>query len=85
MSPEERGYVPKVSFEVTKEALERFDNVIPWGMKSKIMALLLDDLLDLIEKEGDIVLTALVKRVINVQHVMRGLQGLEGGEKSGTS
>lgn len=66
-------YYPRLSYEISEESYNRFINLIPWGLRTKIIALLLDDLLDLIEENGEIVLAAILNRTINASHVMKGL------------
>ena len=73
---------PRISADVTDEIAFRFANAIPWGLRGKIMGLIVTDLLELVDAEGDIVITALVNRVIRGEHIVKGLP--KGGAKSGT-
>uniref|UniRef100_A0A6M3JD02 Uncharacterized protein n=1 Tax=viral metagenome TaxID=1070528 RepID=A0A6M3JD02_9ZZZZ len=66
-------YTPRLSVEISEETYLRMQNRIPWGLKSKIMVILLEDLLDLIEKHGNIVLAAIIDRTISSQQVIKGL------------
>jgi len=66
-------YTPRLSVEISEETHIRMQNRIPWGLKSKVMVILLEDLLDLIEKHGDIVLAAIINRTISSQQVITGL------------
>lgn len=70
MSVDYQG-LPRLSVEITPEQARRLDDNIPWGLRGKIIRLILDDLLDLVEQEGSIVLTALVKRVITLEHILK--------------
>ncbi len=78
-------YVPRLSVEISSETFLRMQNRIPWGLRSKVMAILLEDLLDLIEKHGDIVLAAIINRTITSQHIIAGLNKTiqKEGEKDG--
>jgi len=66
-------YTPRLSVEISEETYLRMQNRIPWGLKSKVMVILLEDLLDLVEKHGDIVLAAIINRTISAQQVVKGL------------
>jgi hypothetical protein len=65
--------VPRLSVEVSDETAIRFANAVPWGLRSKVLAIMVDDLLELIESEGEIVITALVNRVIRAEHIIKGI------------
>jgi len=69
-------YAPRLSVEVSAETYQRLTNRIPWGLKGKIMVILLEDLLDLVEKHGDIVLAALINRSLSARQVVKGLDKL---------
>lgn len=78
-------YTPRLSVEISEETYIRMQNRIPWGLKSKVMAILLEDLLDLIEKHGDIVLAAVISRTISAQQIITGLdRTIKKEEQSGT-
>jgi hypothetical protein len=66
-------YVPRLSIEITEEAFQRMTNRIPWGLRSKVMAMLLDDLLDLVEEHGEIVIAAILERSIATRNILKGL------------
>jgi len=84
MSDKEYVKVPRVSIEVTEELARRFEDAIPWGVRSKVMSIVIEDLLDLIDREGNIVTAALLNRVIKVDHVIKYVTKKE-GDNSGTS
>jgi hypothetical protein len=64
-------YVPRISVEVSEEQQIRFANAIPWGLRSRVLAILVEDLLSLVEKEGNIVIAALVERAIGIEEVVK--------------
>lgn len=71
MSMDEYVKIPRLTIEVTEETATRFANAIPWGLRSKVMSLVIEDLLELIEREGDIVTTALLNRAIKAEHIIK--------------
>lgn len=64
---------PRLSVELNQDTYDRYVALLPWGLRGKIVTLLLEDLLSLIEENGDIVLSAIVNRVIRVNHIWTGL------------
>jgi hypothetical protein len=52
-------------------------NLIPWGLKTKVMVMLLEDLLDLVEAHGNIVLAAILDRRMGSREVIKELRGKE--------
>jgi hypothetical protein len=50
-------------------------NKVPWGLKTKIMVALLEDLLDLIDSHGNIVLAAILDRKLGAADVLKELRG----------
>jgi hypothetical protein len=49
-----------LSIQITAEEQTRMRNLIPWGIISKVIRVLLLQTLDLVEQHGDIVLGALI-------------------------
>jgi hypothetical protein len=66
-------YSPRLSVDLPEDLYFRFINAIPWGLRSKIMIVLLEDLLNLIDEHGSIVIPAVLERAIKVQQVVKGL------------
>ena len=55
----------RLSVEITEQEQIRMRNLIPWGLVSRIMRILLIQTLDLIEQHGDVVLGALISGRLN--------------------
>lgn len=70
-------YIPRLSVEISEETSHRMQNLIPWGLRSKAMTILLEDLLDLIETHGNIVLATILNRQLGVKDVVKELRGKE--------
>lgn len=66
-------YRPRLSVELTEAQMKRAQRLIPWGLKSQVISMLLDDLMDMIETKGDIVLAVILKRRMSVRDVVPGL------------
>ena len=70
-----RTYTPRLSIELSEETFFRMQNKVPWGLKTKIMVALLEDLLDLIDSHGNIVLAAILDRKLGSADVLKELRG----------
>ena len=68
-------YVPRLTVEISADLHKRMTNNIPWGLKSKVMAMILEDLMDLVEEHGQIVLAAILTREIGAKQVLKELRG----------
>lgn len=76
-------YTPRLSIEIDEETYWRMKNLIPWGLTSKVMNILLSDLLDLVESHGNIVIAAIINRSLSAQNVVKDFRGKE-MNKNGT-
>ena len=70
-------YTPRLSIEISQKTFFRMQNLIPWGLKTKVMVMLLEDLLDLVEAHGNIVLAAILDRRMGSREVIKELRGKE--------
>jgi hypothetical protein len=75
-------YVPRMTVEISEELQRRMTNSIPWGMRSKIMAILLEDTLDLMDAHGGIILAAIINRGLGAKDIIKELR--EAGGRDGT-
>lgn len=54
--PDPSDYKPRFSFEITEDQKARADNLISvYGIRKSLFSIILDDILDLIETRGNIV------------------------------
>ena len=75
-------YIPRLSVELTEETYWRMKEKIPWGLTSKVMVVLLEGTLDLIDEHGNIVLAAILNQAIGAKEVVKELREVG---KNGTS
>ena len=66
---------PRITVIVSEELNRRITKNIPWGIKSRLIATMLEDLMDLIDQEGEIVLAAILSRQLGVRFIMKELKG----------
>jgi hypothetical protein len=67
----------RLSIEITDEDQTRLRQLIPWGLMSRIMRILMLQTLDLVEVHGDIVLGALLSgKLTALDLIKKGDEGL---------
>jgi hypothetical protein len=75
-------HTPRMTVEITEDLQRRMVNTIPWGMRSKVMAILLEDVLDMVDLHGGIVLAAVINRGLGARDVVKEFRDI--GGQSGT-
>jgi hypothetical protein len=65
-------YRPRLSIEIGEDLQKRLQDLVPWGLRSQLMTVLLEDVLDMIEKEGDIVTALIIKRKLHAKDITKG-------------
>lgn len=74
-------YRPRFSFEISEEQKERADRLLDtYGLRKTVFSIILDDLLDLIESGGPIVIGAILAHAAKPQDVLPSMR--YGKEKS---
>jgi hypothetical protein len=72
---------PRLSIEISAELFKRLQDQIPWGIRSQLVTVLVEEALDLIEKEGEVVTALILKRKLHARDIL-GIQN-GGGNKDG--
>ena len=74
-------YKPRFSFEITEEQKKRADTLLStYGLRKNIFGIILDDLLDMIESSGMIVVGVILSRAAKPREVIPAL--VEAKERS---
>lgn len=68
--------MPRLSVIISEEEQARIHRLIPWGIQSSIIRLLLTRSLDLVEKHGDVVFGALLAGKLSILDLLKA-----GGEE----
>jgi len=63
---------PRLSLEIDQEQYQKLQSLIPWGVKNQIFRVIISDLIEVIEKEGPLVIAALLSRKIKLSDIVRG-------------
>ena len=61
----------RLSIKISEAEQIRMRNLIPWGMISHILRILLMQVLDLVEQHGDVVLGALISGKLTVLDLLK--------------
>lgn len=79
------NYTPRFSFEITEEQKARADNLIStYGLRKALFRVILDDLLDMIEKHGQFVVGAILEKQVKSNEVIPILKEVEEKFKNGS-
>lgn len=72
------SYTPRFSFEITVEQQKRADKLLSvYGMRKNIFSPILDDLLDLIEVNGNIIIGVLLDERVKPRDIIPVLKKAE--------
>lgn len=63
---------PRLSLEIDQEQYQKLQSLIPWGVKNQIFRVIISDLIEVIEKEGPLVIAALLSRKVKLSDIVRG-------------
>ncbi len=84
--PKDDLYIPRFTFEISEELKRRTDKLLSThGVRKAIMTPILEDLLDLIEEHGQIVIGALLDEAARPREAIRSLARAERRVKDGNS
>ena len=61
---------PRLSVEITPETHKRVQNLIPWGLQGPVMRVIIEDLLDLVEREGTVALALLIQGKVKGRQIL---------------
>lgn len=65
-------YIPhKLNVEITDEQWEALNRLLPYGVKKPIFGIIVDDLIEVIDKHGPIILGALLSRSLKLGDFMK--------------
>ena len=62
---------PRLSIEIDEKQYQKLQDLIPWGVKNQIFKLIIDDLIDALEKNGQHVIGALLSRKLNLRDISK--------------
>lgn len=72
------GYIPRFSFEITEELKERANKLLTThGLRKALMTPILEDLLDLIEEHGNIVVGIILDGSCKPKEIIKSMAQAE--------
>ena len=60
-------YRPRLSVEITEEQHKQLQRLIPWGVEKQLFSVIIDDVIRLIEKHGQIFIAAALEKAIKLE------------------
>lgn len=79
-------YRPRIPVEVSQSELERWRDLVPHGLRTQLLQVVISDVLDLIEKRGNIVIAMVITRKLSLTDVSPTLREVvrNGDDKEST-
>lgn len=64
-------YRPRITLDIPEEKLNELRNLIPWGIRSQIFEVIIDDFIAILKKHGSgVVIGALLQRDIDLKQIL---------------
>lgn len=63
-------YIPRLTVNLTPDEKKRLDKCVPWGYTRRLFSVLIDSVCTAVEKQGPIVLAAIVSKRIDVLDIL---------------
>jgi len=60
------GEPPRLTVQLTMKQHRELNRLVPWGVKSQLFRVIIEDLLDMLRKDSDAVLGALLTRSLKL-------------------
>jgi len=64
-------YRPRLSIEISDEQFSKLSELIPWGLKNYLFRVIIDDLINVLEKHGSNALAAIIDHKVKLEHYTR--------------
>lgn len=71
MNVETASYVPRLTITLRQDQLDDLQNLVEWGLRSKIFEPIIDDLIALLKKDRASVVSLLLTRNIHLQDFLK--------------
>jgi len=62
-------YRPRLSIEITEEQRLKLNKLIPWGVGRELFSAIIEDLIEVLEEHGEIIIAAMLSRKLKVQNL----------------
>ena len=71
-------YRPRLSIEITEEQSAQLYRLVPWGVKKELFNIIVEDVIEILEKHGEVALAAILTRKLRVQDLPTMKEILDG-------
>lgn len=58
---------PRLSIEITEDQSQKLWKLIPWGLKNQIFCVIVDDVIEMLEKHGEKFLAAVLSKKLSLK------------------
>jgi len=76
MSKDDR-WRPRLNLDITEEQYYKLQKIFPWGVKQEFFRLVIDDIIDLIERKGERAIAAVLTKSLQFKEMSKTLKELE--------
>jgi len=73
-------YRPRLSIEITEEQAAKLYRLVPWGVKRELFNVIIEDVIEILETHGEIVIAAILARKLRVQNLPHVKEAINGND-----
>ena len=74
-------YRPRLSIEITEEQATKLYRLVPWGVKRELFSAIIEDVIEVLETHGEIVIAAILARKLRVQDLPSMKEAFNGNDQ----
>lgn len=67
----------RIYFDLNEEQGRRLRDLVPWGLRSQLISIIIEDLLSLIEKHGAAVIALVIEKKVKPREIFANLKELK--------
>lgn len=73
---------PRLHIDLTPEQFQRLQKSFPWGVQQAFWREIVDDVIDLLERKGEMAIAVILNRALKPREVLKSLKEMGGKEDS---
>jgi hypothetical protein len=80
-------YTPRLSIDISQSQHDKLVNLVPWGVKNVLFRAIVDDVIELIDEHGPIVIAAILEKRLRIKNLQtfKDLPKKRRGTKNGNT
>ena len=63
---------PRLSIDLGDERFKKLQDLVPWGVKTQLFLVIIDDLIDVLEKHGPMAVGAILSKKVKLVDILKG-------------